>query len=89
MVIEILGYLLILVTAFPVSRFLAWLCDDELIIDRKYFVYFFYCLILVTFILLIFYFNLSMLLSLLYLALVLTFMIPKKTTRNVKKLSKK
>ncbi len=89
MIIQILLYLIILGTSFPVSRFLAKLCDDELILDRKYFIYLFYTLILVAFILLIFYFNISMLLSLLYLALVVTFMVPKKVSRNIKKISKK
>ena len=75
MVIEFIIYFAILLTALPVGWFLAWLCKDELVSDRKWF---YYALELVIAVLvgdLIFYRNLSVILSLIYFAIMILVMI--------------
>jgi hypothetical protein len=68
---QIILYLVILVTSLPVGLFLAWLCDDELIKDRKYFLLLSYFLLVVSIFLFFFYFKISLLLAILYMILVL------------------
>jgi hypothetical protein len=75
MVIEIVLYLLLLATSLPVGLFLAWLCDDELIKDRKYFSLFSYFLLLITILLFFFYFKISLILALVYLIFILGILI--------------
>jgi len=66
----IISSLIVLLTAIPIGLFLAWLCKDELVIGRKWFkviIGSFSVLLLGS---LIFYRNLSVLLSLGYMLIV-------------------
>ncbi len=87
MIIEVIIYFAILATSYPVAKLLAWLCDDELLKDRKYFILFAYFLIVISIIFMIFYFNIATILSLVYLMLILFFLLgkDKKFKRNSKK----
>jgi len=69
--IEVIVYLIILATALPACWLLAWLCDDEIIKDRKYFIFFGYFIIIVAILLMLFNFNIPMLFSMAYLLIVL------------------
>ena len=69
--IEVIFYILVLATAFPVAWLLAWLCDDELVSDKKWFKYTLYCLGIVLLVILIFYRNLAIILSLVYMIIIL------------------
>jgi hypothetical protein len=78
MIIEVLIYILIFVTVVPLSSLLIKLCDDEIILDKKYFNYFFYFLIFVLLLFLIFYREISMILSIVYLIVLIYLMSIKK-----------
>lgn len=70
MVVEILVYFLILLSAIPVGFFLAWLCDDEVIYGKKWFRIIAIILILLIIGLFLFYYNLPVILSLIYLLII-------------------
>ncbi|MDP1728688.1 MAG: hypothetical protein Q8L27_00610 [archaeon] len=71
MVMSILVNFLILLTSLPIGFLLCWLCGDELVKDRRYFIFFMYFIVLVLLLLGIFYFNIPMMLSLIYLLIIL------------------
>jgi hypothetical protein len=73
--VQIILYLVVLATALPVGLFLAWLCEDELVNDRKYFLLFSYFLLIVSIILFFFYFKLGIILAILYTIIILWILI--------------
>lgn len=77
MVIELI-YLLILATSLPVGWFLAWLCDDELKNDRRYFFIFIWGLLLLSVFFLIFYFKEAFIFSLIYMVLIVVILLRYK-----------
>jgi len=77
MVFEILLFIAILATSFPLGLFLAWLCDDELVKDRKFFLLFAYFLLIMEGFLFIFSFNPSLIFSIAYLIIILVIMVRK------------
>jgi len=70
MVIKLLLYALILITAFPAGYFLAWLCKEELVDGRKWFKIINYCLFVILISLLIFYRNISIIFTVIYMIIV-------------------
>ena len=75
MIIKIVLYLFLLATSLPVGLFLAWLCDDELIKDRKYFFMLSWFLIICAFSSYIFYFKASIIFSIVYILFVILILI--------------
>lgn len=77
MIIGAILYCLIVLTAYPLGIGLSKLCDDELKGDKKYF--FRMCLVLIFAALLsvIFYYNLTFILSCFYMVIVISVLIYK------------
>jgi len=75
MLIEVIIYIILLATALPVGAYLAKLCDDELVKDRRYFRLMSYTFLILALIFLIFYDNSSIILSLIYMVLLFEVMI--------------
>ncbi len=73
----IIYYILILATSIPAGLLLAWLCDDELKKGKKYFMAMICLLLVVLAGFLLFYRNISAILSILYLIAVFKIMILK------------
>jgi hypothetical protein len=78
----IVFYILVLLTSLPMGYFLARLCKDELVNDRKYFFLLIYVMILTTLALLVFYFKPSFILSMSYIIIVLLTMIRKSKDKS-------
>lgn len=72
--VEVVLYLAVLATAYPVGLLLAWLCDDELEKDRKYMLITIEFIIVFAIILVVVNFKLSNLMSLIYLVIVFAVM---------------
>jgi len=70
MVMEVLIYALILASSIPVGLILAWLCDDEVVYGKKWFKIILYVLCIGLIGVLLFYFNWSIVLSLVYMIIV-------------------
>ena len=62
--------ILILLTAIPAGLLLAWLCKEELVPGRKWFFIILYSLAIVMVVFLVYYINLSIILSLIYMIIV-------------------
>jgi hypothetical protein len=77
MVLEIVLYVLVFITAIPAGLLLAWLCDDELIYPRRYFKTMIFILLMGVVGFLVFYRNFSAILSMGYMALVFFVMLWK------------
>ena len=77
MVIEIILYILVLITSVPVGLLLAWLCEDEIVVFRKYIIITIYVIILFVVISALVSFNLPVVLSLVYTFFALLIMILK------------
>ena len=69
--IEVILYILIMATSVPAGLLLAWLCDDEIVAYRKYILMTVYSAIILEVLMYVTYFNLVMMLSLLYMILAL------------------
>jgi len=82
MILTIILSIIILATSWPVSLLLSWLCADELVKDKKYFVALSYFLLGLGIIISLFYFNSVIIFSLVYMILVLALMILK--SRDIK-----
>lgn len=80
MIKEVIGYILIFATAFPVGYILAKICKDELIKDRNYILALSWLLLIVAVFLLIFNFSSMIIISLAYMALVFGIML--KMSKN-------
>ena len=78
--IWVLG-ILALLTSLPAGYFLSKICCDELAKDKKYFIGILILILLSAGLLLVFYRDLSILLSLVYMAIVFSVMILR--TRNL------
>lgn len=70
MMTQILLYIFVLATALPVGLLLAWLCADELLAGKKWFKIILYSLVLIDVIFLLFYRNIAILTSLVYMILI-------------------
>lgn len=70
MITKILLNILVLLTSIPAGYFLAWLCKDELVDGRKWFKLIIYCLFIILVLLLIFYRNINVLLTVAYMIIV-------------------
>jgi hypothetical protein len=82
LLIQILLYILVFATFFPLGIFMSKLCADELVKDRKYF-FLMACLSLILALILFFiYFKPAIIFSLLYLSLVLAVMIRKSRDKK-------
>jgi len=77
MITEVIVYFVILATSYPLAELLAWLCEDEIIKDRKYFIWLAYFLIVISIGVIVFYFNNIILLSLAYMLFLMAFLIRK------------
>ena len=73
--IEVLVYILVLGTAYPVGLLLAWLCQDELKGCKRYFMAMIYLLLLVIIGFLLFYRNISAILAMFYMIVVFWVMV--------------
>ncbi|MEK6886032.1 MAG: hypothetical protein AABX17_03640 [Nanoarchaeota archaeon] len=83
--IEAIIYFVILVTSYPVAKLLAWLCEDEIVKDRKYFIWLAYSIIILAILLFIFYFNIAILMSLVYMLFLMAFLIRSGRKRKFRK----
>jgi hypothetical protein len=88
MIKEAILLLFVFATSIPVAKLLAWLCEDELKNDRKYFFMLGLFLAFSALILFFVYFKPSIIFSLCYMILVLALMI-KKVVKPEKKNKKK
>ena len=70
MVIEILLYIVLMITAFPVGKFLNWICEEEMIPGKKWFKVILVSLIGLFVLGLVFYRNIPSLLTLMYMIIV-------------------
>jgi len=87
--IAVLGfalYVIIMLTSIPVGMLLAWLCSDE-IVYRRWFYLLFFCFFFAYVFFFIFFRNASILLTLLYM-MIITFMCIRKSLRS-RKIAKK
>jgi hypothetical protein len=75
--IEVIFYLLILATAFPIGLLLARLCEDELVKDKKYFFMMSCLLILISIIFLLYSMNFSMIFSSIYMIFIFSILLYK------------
>jgi hypothetical protein len=82
-------YVIIMLTSIPVGMLLAWLCSDE-IVYRRWFYLLFFCFFFAYVFFFIFFRNASILLTLLYM-MIITFMCIRKSLRTagLKKLGKR
>lgn len=76
-IIWVIIYLAVLATSLPAGRLLAWLCEDELLKDRKYFIMLAYFLIIAALGFIILYFDVSIVFSIVYMLLILLVMLHK------------
>lgn len=83
--IEVLFYMLIMMTAWPVGYLLAYLCKDELCKDRKYFLIISCLLLIVSLIFLISSLSPSIVLAPIYLVFVLSVLVSKRRIKSKKK----
>jgi hypothetical protein len=72
---KIIFYLAILATSLPVGLLLAWLCEDELVNDRKYFFAMMWLALLIMIVNFLFFFNPAIIFSLFYFILVMLILI--------------
>lgn len=70
MVVRILLNLLIMFTSLPAGWFLARLCEDELVIGRKWFKIILYSLIIVMIVYSLIYFSIDIILAFIYMIIV-------------------
>lgn len=75
MIIEVILYCLIILTAYPVGLGLSKLCDDELKSDKKYFFRICVFLLFVAFLSVVLYYNFVFILSCFYMILVISILI--------------
>jgi len=73
--IEVLLYILVLATAYPIGLLLAWLCQDELKGCKRYFMAMIYLLLLFIIGFLLFYRNISAILAMFYMIVVFWVMV--------------
>lgn len=85
--IEAIVYIFVLATALPIGWLLAWLCKDELAKDRKYFLWLAYFIIFISLVLMLFYFNIPILLSIAYMLIILAIL--AKFGRRYRTINKK
>lgn len=85
MIKEVIGYILIFVTAFPTGYILAKICKDELIKDKKYILALSWLLLIVAVFLLVFNFSSMIIMSLAYMALVFGIMLKMSKNRRFMK----
>lgn len=83
--IEAILYALILATSIPAGLLLAWLCDDELAVFRRYLIITVYCIAILAVLLSVIAFNMPIILSLVYSAIVLGIMIKKGCKKKKKR----
>ncbi len=84
-IIEVIAYILILLTSWLVGKLLAWLCDDELVPDRKYFFWLSYLFLGIALIMFFAYFDVAMILSLVYMVFVFGVMLSENKNKIRKK----
>jgi len=82
MITEVVIYLAILATSYPVAILLAWLCEDEIVKDRRYFIALSYFLVIIAIGIFIFHFDSVILLSVAYMLLLLAFLIKNPKLRK-------
>jgi len=70
MIIKIILNLLVMLTSLPIGWLLARLCEDELIIGRRWFKIILYSLIIVMIVYSLFYFNISIVFAFIYMIIV-------------------
>jgi uncharacterized protein YybS (DUF2232 family) len=76
-VISVVLYVILVASILPVGLLLAWLCQDELIKDKKYFFAMIYVSLAAMIIVYIFYFNASVIFALAYFIFILLILIRK------------
>jgi len=89
MILEVILYLLVFATSWPMGLLLAWLCEDEIIKDRKYFFMMSYFLIICLILIFIFFFNKDIILAIIYLIVILVILIRRGRKLEAKIKSRK
>lgn len=83
MITEVLIYLAVLATAPIMGLLLARLCDDELVMFRKYILVTVYSLVIAGVLFAVFYFTISILMSIIYMLIVFSTILIKSYKQRI------